>query len=82
MLLVPRQVGLAVLLQSEVKGMLLMTTEALLRVHIGLPAVSYCWLDEEYSICKMALHVMKPKTSIPTKAMTIMPIAMDRDFLM
>ena len=82
MLLVPRQVGLAVLLQPEVKGMLLMTTEASLCVHIESLAVSYCWLDEKYSICKMTLHVMEAKTSIPTKAMTIMPIAMGRDFLM
>lgn len=41
MLLVPRQVGVAVLFQPEVEGTLLTTIEALVRVHIGIPAVRY-----------------------------------------
>ena len=63
MLLVPRQVGFTVLLQPEVKRTLLMIVEALVRVHIGSSAVSYCWLHENYGICKLTWRVMKPKNT-------------------
>lgn len=45
MLLVSRQVGLAVLFQPEIEGALLMTSEATVRVHIGLSAVPYLALE-------------------------------------
>ena len=71
MLLVPWEVGLAVLLQPEVERNTIDAIEALVRVHIGFQAVPYCWLHEGHeghSICTLALHVTKPKTSIPTKS--------------
>ena len=71
MLLVPWQVGLAVLLQSEVKGILLIIIEALICVHIGFQAVpQYCLHEgyEGYSICILTLRVNQVTTSIPTKS--------------
>ena len=69
MLLVPGQVWLAVLFQSEVEGTLLMTIEAL---HLYACILDYqpypSGLDEAYSICKLTLRVMKPKTWYLPKA--------------
>lgn len=65
MLLVPGQVRLAMLFQPEVEGTSLTTIEALGRVHIWISAVP---LSQEYSICRVSLHIMKPKTLILTKA--------------
>ena len=77
MLLVPGQIGLTLLFQSEVEEVLLITIEALVRVHIGLAAVPVHWLHEKYSICISALHVMSPETLIFTNVnMTILPIAL------
>lgn len=44
-------------------------------MHIGSSAVSYCWLHEKYSICKLTWRVMKPK------AMTNPPMAVGGDLL-
>ena len=79
MLLVPGQVGLTLLFQPEVEEVLLMTIEALVRVHIGLPAVPLHWLDKKYSICILALHVMSPEKLMFTNInMTILPIDLCR----
>ena len=77
MLLVLGQVWLALLFQSEVEGTLLMTIEAL---HWYACILDYqpcpSGLDKGYSVCKLTLRVMNPKTLLSTKShMTIMPIA-------
>ncbi len=54
---------------------------ALVRMHIGSSAVSYCWLREKYSICKLTRRVMKPKIAITIKAMTNPPTAVGGDLL-
>ena len=77
MLLVPGQVGLTLLFQPEVEEVLLMTIEALARVHIGLPAVPIYWLHENNSICILALHMMSPEILILTNIkMTILSTAL------
>ena len=58
-----------------------MTIEALVRVHIGLPAVPDHWLHERYSICILAFRAMSPEKLIYTNInMTILPIALCRRF--
>ena len=77
MLLVPGQVRLTLLFQPEVEEVLLMTIIAMVRVHIGLPAVPIYWLHEKYSICILALHVMNLEILIVTNInVTILPIAL------
>ena len=81
MLLVPGQVGLTLLFQPEVEEVLLINIEALVRVHIGLPAVPVHLLHEEYNICILALHMMSPRKLIFTIInMTILPIALCQCF--